>query len=103
MRVFRHRAQKEHKGAVPISDLFLAYKARLRPPQGVVITAFCAAVEAELGVPLARTSVRYSVQTRTLSIQAAGPHKSEILFRKQKILAACTDVVGKESVPLHIV
>lgn len=99
----RARENKKHTGAVPISDLFAKYKTRLKPPQGVVITAFCAAVETELGVPLARSQVRYSVHSRTISVQTSGPGKSEILFKKGRILAVCKEVLGESNSPKHIV
>ncbi len=101
--LMRRRVHREYRGAVQISDLFAAYKKRFRPPQGVVVTTFCAVVETELGVALSRTQVRYSVHTRTLSVQANGPLKSELLLRQKRLLELCGTVLGAESVPTCIV
>lgn len=98
----RTRAEGADTGAVPLGELLARYRVRLRPPQGVVIEAFRAVVEAELGIELAPAQVRYSVYTQTVSVTASGPEKSEISFHKKRILALCTDVLGKQNAPKHI-
>jgi hypothetical protein len=101
--MIRRRAKEKHDGAVPISSLFAKYQARLRPPQGVVITAFCAAVEHITKHALARDCVRYNVHTKTVSVSTSGPHKSEILFNKKQILTLCKETLGGNGTPEHIV
>lgn len=86
-----------------IGTLFEKYKKRLRPPQGIVISTFCAVVAAELGVILAPAQMRYSVYSRTLSITTFGPQKSEILLNRARILALCREVLGTLGAPEHIV
>ena len=101
-----YRAHKEddtYHGPVRIGTLFEKYRQRLRPPQGIVITAFCAVATAELGVPLAPTAVRYNSHSRILSITSSGPHKTELLLRKAQILAECRQTLGEHGAPQYIV
>ena len=56
----RKNGKEQHTGTVAIGALFEKYKKHLRPPQGIVIRAFCAVVDAELGVALSASAVRYS-------------------------------------------
>ncbi len=99
----RRRAKEKYEGAVPISSLFAKYQARLRPPQGVVVTAFCAAVEHITKHALSRDVVRYNVHTRTISVAVSGPHKSEIMFNKKQILTLCKETLGGNGMPEHVV
>ena len=99
----RYKNEDKYKGTVPISALFEKYKKRLRPPQGIVISAFCAVVGAELGVILSEREVRYGVHTRTLSITTFGPQKTEILLNKTRILASCREILGELGAPQQIV
>ena len=101
--MIRRRAKEKHEGAVPISSLFAKYHARLRPPQGVVITAFCAAVEHVTKRSLSRDVVRYNVHTKTVSVSVSGPHKSEIMFSKKQILSLCKETLGGNGTPEHLV
>lgn len=100
----RHSQQnKKYDGPVKISTLFEKYRTRLRPPQGVVVTAFCAVIESELDIRLSTSSVRYNVHTRTIGVTAGGPQKSEILFNRSRILALCRDTLGPHGAPQTIV
>ena len=99
----KEEGETKHTGAVAISTLFEKYKKRLRPPQGIVISTFCAVVASELGVTLTPTAVRYTVHSRTLYITTSGPQKTEILLRRARILALCRDVLGKLGAPEQIV
>lgn len=98
----RNRDRK-HDGPIKIGSLFEKYRTRLRPPQGVVVTAFCAIVERELGIKLPSSSVRYTTYSRTISVTARGPEKTEILLNQKKILAECRTVLGPNGAPEHVV
>ncbi len=99
----RNTGEEKHTGTVQISTLFEKYKKRLRPPQGIVIAAFCTVVAAELGITLAPTSVRYNVHSRTLYVTASGPEKTEILLRRSHVLALCRKALGELGAPEQIV
>ena len=99
----RNTGEEKHTGAVQIGTLFEKYKRRLRPPQGIVISAFCTIVSLELGVALSPTMVRYNVHSRLLSVTASGPHKTEILLRRSHILALCRETLGELGAPRQIV
>jgi hypothetical protein len=99
----RKNGEEKYHGAVQISTLFEKYKRRLRPPQGVVVSAFCAVVLSELGVTLPPTHVCYSAHSRILSVTTFGPQKTEILLRRTHILTLCRDILGELGSPQHIV
>lgn len=103
MYIRRRNKEEKHNGAVAIGTFFEKYKKHLRPPQGIVISTFCAVVASELGVTLAPMQMRYSVYSRTLSLTTFGPQKSEILFNKARILALCRKSLGENGAPQHIV
>lgn len=100
---YRRRTRPDHQGALPLGSLLERYRKKLRPPQGVVIEAFCAAAEAKLSVPLRKSSVRYNVHTQTISITASGPQKSEVLLHARAVLEECTDVLGAQHAPKRII
>ncbi len=99
----RRNKEEKHTGTVQIGSLFEKYKQRLRPPQGIVISAFCTIVSLELGVVLAPAMVRYNVHSRLLSITTSGPYKTEILIRRRRILALCRETLGELGAPEQIV
>lgn len=99
----RKKEEEKYSGPVAIGTLFEKYKKRLRPPQGVVVSTFCAVAETELGVTLTPAQVRYNVHSRLLCVTAGGPQKSEILFNKARILELCLDVLGPLGAPKAIV
>ena len=99
----RNSTGEKHTGTVQIGTLFEKYKTRLRPPQGIVISTFCALVATELGIPLASAHVRYEIYSRTISVTVSGPQKSEILFNKARILTLCRASLGDLGAPKHIV
>lgn len=100
---YRRRNEKERTEALSIGSLLERYRRVLRPPQGIVLDAFCAAAEEYLSAPLPRTAVQYNVHTQTVSVRVGGPHKSEILLHKHALLATCREVLGERNAPKHIV
>ncbi|MBI4086893.1 hypothetical protein HY416_02840 [Candidatus Kaiserbacteria bacterium] len=83
--------------------MFEKYRTRLRPPQGVVVTAFCAVIENELGIRLPTSSVRYNVYNRTIGVTAGGPQKTEIILNQKHILDLCRETLGDLGSPQQIV
>jgi len=103
MPIRRRNKEGAHHGAVPIGSLLDRYRVRLRPPQGVVVSAFCAVVEELLSIKLPASAVRYTVSTKTIGVTARGPEKSEIMLNKGRILTTCREVLGARGAPEHIV
>ena len=99
----RDEGNEVHKGTVKIGALFEKYKKRLRPPQGIVVSAFCAIVEDELGATLSPAQVRYNVHTGVISVTTSGPLKSEIRLRQKRLLSLCRDTLGDLGAPKSIV
>ena len=90
-------------GIKKIETLLEKYQKNLRAPEGSVIAAFQSVVQDTLGIPLKKEHIRYTVSTKTVSVTVTGPEKSEILFHKEKLLKACTNLLGEKSAPRHIV
>ncbi len=83
----------------PIGDLFEKYKMRFKAPQGSVETEAIIVIESVTGFALKKEQVVYTVSTKTLSLQVPSILKTEILFKKEPILAALQKNLGKESSP----
>jgi hypothetical protein len=88
---------------VKIGALFETYKKRFKAPQGSVIAAFHEVVDDVLHIPMRTSWSTYTPTTRTLTLSAPGPIKTEILLRKQDILLHLKGRLGERSTPLHII
>jgi hypothetical protein len=97
------RLKRDGNKATKISDLFEKYKNTLKAPQGIVIDNFREVVEDLLGLPIKKEQVKYTVHSRTLSINVQGPLKSEIKLRKKEILNHLKGRLGDTSAPLDII
>ena len=97
------RLKRDSNKATKISDLFEKYKNTLKAPQGVVIDDFREVIEDLLGVPVKKEQIKYTVYSRTLSINVGGPLKSEIKLRKKEILNHLKGRLGENSAPLDII
>ncbi len=85
-----------------LSDLFEKYTKTLKAPQGIVVNCFVEVVEELIGIPVAKKEVSYTVYTKTLTVRAQGPLKSEIILRKNEILAHMKGRLGEGSAPVEI-
>ena len=92
---------KERKLA-HINSLFEKYKKTLKAPQGAVVEAFIEVVEDVLGVTLRKESIRYSVGSKTISLQISGPLKTEIKLHQDEILTHLRGRMGVQSAPKTI-
>jgi len=97
-----NKRNQRGKGIVKVSDLFAKYKAVLKAPQGVVVTAFQEVIFEVLGVRIAKEHCTYSVGSKTLSVRAAGMIKSEIKLQKKLILSKMAEKLGAKSAPKEI-
>lgn len=90
------------KGSGSIQDLLDRYRSRLRPPEKSVRAAFCEVVQKELAVVLLDSEVTYHAQTRTIALKFGGPKKTEILLKKESLLAALQKALPPATAPLAI-
>lgn len=90
-------------GVVKISELFKVYTDRLRAPQKTVIKTFIEVVEDMFHITLKDDQCAYMVTSRTLTLHAGGPLKSEILLHKKEILTHLKGRLGEKSAPREIV
>src|SRR5690606_19509626 len=88
---------KRERGIKKLSTLFDTYKKTLKAPQGAVIDCFLEVLEELMGLSIKREYVRYTVHGRVLSVNAAGPIKSEIKLRKGEILAHMKGRLGEQN------
>ena len=91
--------KQEGKSPVKVSDLFEVYRKRLRAPQKSVIEASVEVIHDVLGVTINSESLLYSAQSRTLTVHARGPLKSEITLHKEDILNHLRGRLGPRSAP----
>ena len=75
------------EGVKKIGDLFSVYRDRLFAPQGAVIDVFREVIEDLINVDIQKDSVSFNTYTKTIQLSVGGPLKTEILLRKEEILA----------------
>ena len=85
-----------------IGDLFEKYRKTLIAPQKTVIDTFIEIVDDVLGIKLKFEWVRYTPGSRTLSIVAPGPVKSEIRLHKDDLMAHMKGRLGEKNAPVTI-
>ena len=90
------------EGIKKISLLFEAYRKRLRAPQRTVEDAFREVVHDVCGFDIKKEYVSYKPASRTLMITAPGPMKTEILLKKDEVLAHLKGRLGLSSAPKNI-
>ena len=86
-----------------LSDLFEVYKQKLYAPQSVVIKTFQEVVQDLLGVEIPKDQCSYTPSTKTIGITTSGVVKTEILMRKEEILAHIKGRMGEKNTPTRIV
>jgi hypothetical protein len=90
-------------GIVKVGELFEVYLKRLRAPQGVVITSFQEILSDLLNTTVEKKHCSYNTTTRTLTIVAPGPLKSEILLKKKEILNHLKGRLGEGNAPKDLI
>jgi len=99
------KAKPREKGSgeiIKLSDLFDKYRKTLVAPQATVVNVFCEVVKDLLGFEVKKTAVKYSTDSKILSIQGGGPLKSEIKLNEQDILNHIKGRLGDKSGPEKI-
>lgn len=85
-----------------IGSLLDKYKKNLRAPQKTVVRSATSAIADIVGAPVDQRMISYNVHSKTLSVHAGGPLKTEILLAKQDILARCAADLGEKNAPENI-
>ncbi len=94
--------QKKERKLAAIGTLFDKYRRTLKAPQGVVVDAFIEVVEDVLSFKIPKERVRYTVGSKTLSVQVSGPLKTEIKLHQVEILTHLKGRLGAQSAPKEI-
>ena len=85
-----------------IKDLLLAYKARLKAPQGSVLREVVRAYGLS-GLDVTLADIDYSPTTKMVVIKAGGPKKSEMLMRKTAVLKEVRTALRDIDAPVDII
>ena len=85
-----------------VKDLFAKYAATLKAPQKSVIKAFVDVVQDTIGYTLKPEQCAYGVHNRTITLTVSGVIKTEILFKKKKILDTLKVTLGERNAPTNI-
>ncbi|MEX0918283.1 MAG: hypothetical protein WDZ93_03970 [Candidatus Paceibacterota bacterium] len=85
-----------------VSDLFEKYRKTLIAPQRTVIITFIEVVDEVIGIKLDQKAVRYAPASRTLSVTAGGPLKSELRLHKDELIAHMKGRLGEKNAPTTI-
>lgn len=94
--------KRRGQGVVHVKNLFAKYAATLKAPQKSVVKAFIEVVQDTVKYTLKPEQCAYSVHSRTITVTVSGVVKTEILFRKKKILESLSVVLGERSAPTNI-
>lgn len=97
-----NEGKRGSRGVVKLSSLFQKYVRTLRAPERSVIDATCAVLNEEFGIKVTPQMCRYTVGTRTLTIQASGLFKSEIQRQREEILKRVALRIGVRNAPLVV-
>jgi hypothetical protein len=84
-----------------IKDILLRYKTRFKAPESTVITSVVEAYR-EVGIVSNAAHFTYHPHTRTLSIVALGPQKSELLLRKDEMRKCLEKKLATRDMPVTI-
>lgn len=96
-------ARKGRGEPIKISHLFETYKKRLKAPQSSVISAFQELILDLFGIEVQKKYIQYSPSTKTLSVNTNSQLKTEIILRKEEILAHLKGRLGAGNAPKDII
>jgi hypothetical protein len=85
-----------------VVDLFEKYRRTLVAPERSVRAAFIEVVEDLAGITIPDELVTYKPSSRTLFVAANGMVKSEIMLRREEILAHLKGRLGERGAPTTI-
>jgi hypothetical protein len=87
---------------VAIKDLFSKYKRVLKAPQKTVEVEVVRVIGEVTGLRVQESQVKYTVSTRTVSVQAPSIIKQELKIQQRELLKALKQNLGAGSAPEHI-
>lgn len=88
--------------SLSIQNILLAYKARLRAPQGSILREVVRAYGVA-GIETEMKDFNYSPATKIVVIKISGPKKSEMLMKKDVVLKEVRTGLGDVDTPVDIV
>ena len=86
-----------------VSDLFEAYRKRLRPPQQSVLRVFVEVVDELLSIQLEVEKLEYSVVSKTIHLKVPSAVRSELKLHEKELLAHLKARLGELAAPEHLV
>ncbi len=84
---------------IKVSSLFEKYKTILKAPQGTVVKQVIEVIEDLTTVKLSAKFIKYSVQSRTLTITAPSALKQELALHRAEILIHLKARLGEQNAP----
>lgn len=82
-----------------IGDLFERYKKHFKAPQASVEKACSESIFKVTNFEVKKESIKYTVSTKTISLNLPSVLKSEIKFKHKEILSDLEETLGKEECP----
>ena len=95
--------KKTDRHLKPLSSFFQKYQKTLTAPEASVIDCFVEVVDDVLGISIQSKYIKYTPQTRTLSLTVGGPLKSEIKLHQTEILNHVKGRLGSKNTPTSII
>jgi hypothetical protein len=96
------QAKKHDRSLKPINSLFDRYKQQLRPPQKVVVDEVIEVIEDLFTITLEPSRIEYKSYEKCIYLRVSGVLKSELLLRKDEILAHIRARLGVNQGPTDI-
>ena len=90
-------------GIKSLSSLFEKYTKVLIAPQSSVIATAIQVIHDVCGVEVKKNALRYTPQSRLLSLKVSGPQKTEIMLHKTEILTHIEGRIGSKNTPKNII
>lgn len=91
--------RKSRGDIIKVSTLFEKYKTILKAPQGTVVKQVIEVIEDLTTIRLSEKFIKYSVQSRTLTITAPSALKQELALHRDEIIVHLKARLGEKNAP----
>jgi hypothetical protein len=91
------------EGIKRINDLFEGYKGRFIAPKRTIVDAVVEVVKDLYDITLDAGDVLYTPSTKTVTLRAPGPLKTEVMLRKDEIIVHLKGRLGEKNAPNAII
>lgn len=91
--------RKSRGDIIKVSTLFEKYKTILKAPQGTVVKQVIEVIEDLTTIRLSEKYIKYSVQSRTLTITAPSALKQELALHRDEIIIHLKARLGERNAP----